>query len=214
MTDLEKILPQATLGKTLIIGCGALSHELVGLKKINGWSHIDLQCLDASLHNRPHMIAPMLNDLILKHKANYEKIFIAYADCGSSGEIAKVISDHNLSMLTGAHCYETFIGKEVFEDLMEEELGTFFLTDFLVKHFDRLVYKGLGLDKHKDLRDQIFGHYKRVLYISQTSDSRLVRKAKLAAKKLNLRFDYKNVGLEKLKTQLETQVLQFENESF
>lgn len=195
--------------RILILGCGALAREIISLKQLNSWDHIDLKCLDASLHNRPHLIAPTIRSEIKKYKKTYENIFIAYADCGTAGEIDEVLKNENIDRLSGAHCYETFVGNQKFEELMNEELGTFFLTDFLVMHFDRLVYRGLGLDRHKDMRDQIFGNYKRVVYLSQSNDLGLIKKAKLAAKKLNLKFFHQESGLGILKNQLETQVLQF-----
>ena len=195
--------------RILILGCGALAREIISLKQLNSWDHIDLKCLDASLHNRPHLIAPTIRSEIKKYKKTYENIFIAYADCGTSGEIDEVLKNENIDRLSGAHCYETFVGNQKFEELMNEELGTFFLTDFLVMHFDRLVYRGLGLDRHKDMRDQIFGNYKRVVYLSQSNELGLIKKAKLAAKKLNLKFFHQESGLGGLKNQLETQVLQF-----
>ena len=195
--------------RILILGCGALAREIISLKQLNSWDHIDLKCLDASLHNRPHLIAPTIRSEIKKYKKTYENIFIAYADCGTAGEIDEVLKNENIDRLSGAHCYETFVGNQKFKELMNEELGTFFLTDFLVMHFDRLVYRGLGLDRHKDMRDQIFGNYKRVVYLSQSNDLGLIKKAKLAAKKLNLKFFHQKSGLGGLKNQLETQVLQF-----
>ena len=197
--------------RILILGCGALAREIISLKQLNSWDHIDLKCLDASLHNRPHLIAPTIRSEIKKYKKTYEHIFIAYADCGTAGEIDEVLKNENIDRLSGAHCYETFVGNQKFEELMNEELGTFFLTDFLVMHFDRLVYRGLGLDRHKDMRDQIFGNYKRVVYLSQSNDLGLIKKAKLAAKKLNLKFFHQESGLGRLKNQLETQVLQFKS---
>ena len=202
---------QSKKSRTLILGCGALAREILALKKLNGWDHLDLRCLDASLHNRPQLIAPAIRRELKKYKKAYKNIFIAYADCGTAGEIDEVLKNENIDRLSGAHSYETFLGKQKFEELMDEELGTFFLTDFLVMHFDRLVYRGLGLDKHREMRDQIFGNYNRVVYLSQSNDLTLIEKAKLAAKKLNLKFFHQESGLGELKNQLETQVLQFKH---
>ena len=195
--------------RTLIIGCGALASEIIALKKLNGWSHIDLKCLDAALHNHPDLIAPSVDLEIKKYKKMYQKIFIAYADCGTAGALDEVLYSHKIERLSGAHCYETFSGEKNFENLMNEEVGTFFLTDFLVIHFDRLVYRGLGLDISEEIKKQIFGNYTRLIYLSQKNDSELLKKAKLAAKKLNLKFEHKNVGLAQLESQMERQILHF-----
>ena len=121
----------------LIIACGALAKEVLALKELNGWEHLHLTCLDAELHNRPDSIAPKLREKIAKNRQLYDNIFVAYADCGSGGAIDQVLEEEGIDRLPGAHCYSFFAGEENFAVLTEEALGTFYVTDFLVQHFER-----------------------------------------------------------------------------
>ena len=135
----------------LIIACGALAKEIVQLKKLNGWSHIKIQCLPAELHNRPEKIPAAVRAEIEKYRNAYEHLFVAYADCGTGGMLDQVLAEYGVARLPGAHCYEFFSGSEVFNALADAELGPFYLTDFLTRHFDRPVKKGLGLAQHPEL---------------------------------------------------------------
>ena len=126
-----------------------------------------------SLHNRPERIAPAVDAAIRKHGGNFGRIFVAYADCGTGGELDRVLAAHGVERLPGAHCYEFLAGTELFTALAEEELGTFYLTDFLVRHFDRLVRQGLGLDRHPELMPVYFGNYRKLVYLAQTDDAAL-----------------------------------------
>ena len=168
-----------------------------------------LKCLDAELHNRPHLIAGKLREKIAQHRNEYNNIFVAYADCGSGGEIDRVLEDENIERLPGAHCYSFFAGEQRFKEISEQELGSFYLTDFLAKHFERLVIKGLKLDQHPELRDQYFGNYTRVVYLSQEDNPSLRSLAKNAALFLGLDFEHEHCGYGDLQTGLESQVLKF-----
>ena len=126
----------------LIIACGALAHEIIALQALNGWNHMDLTCLDAELHNKPQLIAGKLRQKIAQHRDDYDNIFVAYADCGTGGAIDKVILEAGIERLPGAHCYSFFAGEKQFTAIAEQAIGTFYLTDFLVKHFQRLVIQG------------------------------------------------------------------------
>ena len=195
--------------RLLIIACGALAHEIIYLQKINRWSSVDLQCLDAELHNQPKLIPQKLRAVIDKHRSQYERIFIAYGDCGTGGEIDRLIKDYGkgIERLPGAHCYSFYAGEERFRQLSEQQLGTFYLTDFLVEHFDRLVIKGLKLDQHRELRDQYFAGYQLVVYLSQRLDEQLLDKARAAAEFLGLAFRHQHCGYGDLETSLHEQVL-------
>ena len=195
--------------RLLVIACGALAHEITQLKKLNNWCHIDLQCLDAELHNRPKLIPQKLRAMIDKNRGQYERIFIGYADCGTGGEIDRLIESYGLEVdrLPGAHCYSFYAGDERFSQLSEQQLGTFYLTDFLVEHFDRLVIRGLKLDKHEELRDQYFAGYQLVVYLSQRVDDKLLRKARDAAEFLGLAFSHEHCGYGALESSLHEQVL-------
>jgi hypothetical protein len=199
----------------LVIACGALAHEIVWLQKVNGWAQIDLQCLDAELHNKPKLIPQKLRAALEKNRGQYQYIFIGYGDCGTGGEIDRIIAQEidtgnkKIDRLPGAHCYSFYAGEERFNDLAEQELGTFYLTDFLVENFDRLMVKGLKLDKFPQLRDQYFDHYRLVVYLSQRLDTELVDKAKAAAEFLGLAFRHEHSGYGDLETGLQEQVLKF-----
>jgi len=201
--------PAAQSSPILIIACGALAQEIVQLQTLNGWNHLHLKCLDAELHNRPHLIAGKLREKIAQHRNEYNNIFVAYADCGSGGEIDRVLEDENIERLPGAHCYSFFAGEQRFKEISEQELGSFYLTDFLAKHFERLVIKGLKLDQHPELRDQYFGSYTRVVYLSQEDNPSVRSLAKNAALFLGLDFEHEHCGYGDLQTGLESQVLKF-----
>lgn len=201
--------PAAQSSSILIIACGALAQEIVQLQTLNGWNHLHLKCLDAELHNRPHLIAGKLREKIAQHRNEYNNIFVAYADCGSGGEIDRVLEDENIERLPGAHCYSFFAGEQRFKEISEQELGSFYLTDFLAKHFERLVIKGLKLDQHPELRDQYFGNYTRVVYLSQEDNPSVRSLAKNAALFLGLDFEHEHCGYGDLRTGLESQVLKF-----
>jgi hypothetical protein len=183
---------QATV---LLIACGALAKEIVALQKRNGWSHIKIQCLPAELHNRPEKIPAAVRATIEEHREHFEHIFVAYADCGTGGQLDQMLAEFNIERLPGAHCYDFFAGETVFAKLGADEPGTFYLTDFLTQHFDRLVKKGLGLDKHPELTTAYFGNYKRIVYLSQTKSDKLAALAAEHAQYLGLEYEHKHTGL-------------------
>jgi hypothetical protein len=201
--------PAAQTSPILIIACGALAQEIVQLQTLNGWNHLHLKCLDAELHNRPHLIAGKLREKIAQHRNEYNNIFVAYADCGSGGEIDRVLEDENIERLPGAHCYSFFAGEQRFKEISEQELGSFYLTDFLAKHFERLVIRGLKLDQYPELRNQYFGNYTRVVYLSQEDNPSVRSLAKNAALFLGLDFEHEHCGYGDLQTGLESQVIKF-----
>lgn len=178
----------------LVIACGALAREIAALKNRFGWRHVDVQCIDARLHNRPERIADRLREKIRDNRGRYEHMFVAYADCGTRGEIDRVLATENVERLPGAHCYQFFAGSERFDALAEAEPGTFYLTDFLARHFEKLVVRPLKLDTHVELRDACFGHYTRLVYLSQTKDAELERRARQAAEYLGLAFEHVHCG--------------------
>lgn len=191
----------------LLIACGALAKEIVALQRINGWSHIKIQCLPAELHNRPEKIAPAVQAEIEKHNANFKKIFVAYADCGTGGQLDALLKQYDIERLAGAHCYEFFAGSAQFAEVSNEEPGTFYLTDFLTRHFDRLVKQGLGLAEHPELMSQYFGNYRRVIYLSQDDSPELQAMAQEHADYLGLDFEHRHTGLRPMQAQLAEQVV-------
>ena len=187
----------------LIIACGALAREIQQLIDINGWTDVDVQCLPADLHNRPDQIPKRVLDKIQSNRDRYADIFVAYADCGTGGLLDGMLEQFGVERLDGAHCYQFYAGSDVFEQLHDAEPGTFYLTDFLVRHFDRLIMDGLGLDRHPELKDTYFRNYTRLLYLSQMETPELVTKARCAADRLGLHFEHRSTGFGELETDLD-----------
>jgi hypothetical protein len=183
----------------LVIGCGALAPELVELTRRAGLPAMDLTCLPASLHNRPELIPEAVTARIRRAREDgYDRIFVAYADCGTGGLLDQVLEREGVARLEGAHCYEVYAGRAAFAALAEEEPGTFYLTDFLARNFDRLVVRGLGLDRHPELLPLYFGNYRRLVYLAQTDDTELASRARDAADTLGLAFERRLTGLGEL----------------
>ena len=175
----------------LVIACGALAKEITTLIDINQWSHLRVQCVPAKIHNTPEQIPDAVRTLIHKARDKYTHIYIAFADCGTGGLLDTVIREENVERLPGAHCYEFFAGSEAFAEMSDDELGTFYLTDFLARHFDRIIIEELGIAKHPELRDMYFGNYKKLIYLAQTDNPELMQMAQDAASKLNLEYEYR-----------------------
>jgi hypothetical protein len=186
--------------RVLVIGCGALARELVAVIDQAGLSNVDLTCLPATLHNRPGGIPAAVRAKVRAARPRYERIFIAYADCGTGGLLDAMLRDEGVERLPGAHCYEFYAGSAAFAAMADEEPGTFYLTDFLARNFDRLVWAGLGLDRHPELLPTYFGNYRRLIYLAQTDDPGLVRAARRAARRLGLAFELRRTGYGELAT--------------
>ena len=180
--------------RTLIIACGALAREILALIDRQGWTHLELTCLPASLHNRPGLIPGRLREAIEKAQGRYRDILVAYGDCGTAGGIDAVLDEFGIERFAGAHCYAAFAGLGDFDAMMDEEPGSFFLTDYLVRHFDTLIIRGLGLDRHPELQSAYFGNYKRLIYLAQTDDEALTDAARIAADRLGLVFERRRTG--------------------
>lgn len=181
-------------GKVLLIACGALAHEVTALIRANRWSHMVVQCLPAKLHNTPQLIPEAVRAKIRAGRGRYERIFVLYGDCGTGGLLDQVLAEEGAERIGGAHCYEFFAGSPAFEQLAHEEAGSFYLTDFLARHFERLVIQGLGIDRHPELMPLYFGNYKRLVYLAQSTDPARLARARAAAERLGLAFEYRFTG--------------------
>ncbi len=179
-------------GRVLIVACGALAHEILAVKAANRLDHIDLHCLPAILHNHPEKIAPAVEAAIAARAGGYMRVFVAYADCGTGGDLARLCDRLGVGMIEGPHCYAFFEGLDTFAD--RDEIDAFYLTDFLARQFDAFVTRPLGLDRHPQLRDMYFGHYTKVVYLAQTDDPDLTARAQKAADKLGLAFERRATG--------------------
>ena len=180
----------------LILACGALAKEIIVLSEQVGASadRLVLHCLPAKLHNRPAEIAPRVDAYLSEHRAEYDRVLVGYGDCGTGGALDKVLLKHDAQRLPHAHCYEFFATSVLFSEITEAEIGSFFVTDSLVRHFDRLVMEGLGLDRMPHLRDIYFGNYRDLVYLAQTETPGLQAEAREAAEKLGLNYVYRLVG--------------------
>jgi hypothetical protein len=192
--EAEAQLPGCAGARTLVIACGALAREIVCLQR-GPLAHIDVACLPAKLHSRPERIAGAVRRKIAENRARYDAIVCLYGDCGTGGALDDVLREEGVARIEGAHCYEFFAGATDFAEMMAQEPGSFFLTDFLVRHFDRLVIAGLGLDRFPQLRDDYFRHYRRLIHLAQVEDAELTAKAAAAAGRLGLAFERRFTGL-------------------
>jgi hypothetical protein len=184
--------------KTLLIACGALAREVTTLIHTNKWDHMVVTCLPAHLHNRPEKIPEAVRAKIRSGRRLYDHILVLYGDCGTGGLLDKVLAEEGVERIPGPHCYEFYTGVADFSALSEAEPGTFFLTDYLVRHFDRLIIKGLGLDRYPQLLGDYFGNYRLLVHLAQTEDAALRIKAQAAAERLELGFEYRFTGLQGL----------------
>lgn len=182
----------------LVIACGAIARELVQLQRLNGWTHIEFQCLPAELHNTPDRITGAVEAMIIQEQDRYDDIFVGYADCGTGGLLDSMLDKYSIGRIPGSHCYEFFSGTDLFEQLADEEPGTFYLTDYLVHSFDRLIKEGLGINKHPQLKDTYFGNYRKVCYLAQTESETLRAQAQEHARYLGLDYEYRFCGLDPL----------------
>jgi len=184
----------ARTGRVLLIACGALAHEILALKRRNGWDHLDLQCLPANLHLWPDRIADAVEAAVLEHRNAYDNIFVVYADCGTGGLLQARCAALGVEMVEGPHCYAFFEGVAAFAARAETEFTAFYLTDFLVRQFDAFVWRPMGLDRHPELRDMYFGNYTKLVHQAQTDDPALDAKARDCAARLGLAHERRFTG--------------------
>jgi hypothetical protein len=186
----------------LIIACGALAREVAALRRANGWTELDIKCLPAELHNRPERIPAEVRAQIQAARGHYRSIFVAYGDCGTGGALDRVLAEEGVERIPGAHCYEFYATPAIFEALADAEIGTFYLTDFLLRHFDRLVIRGLGLDRHPELLPTYFGNYRKLVHLAQSPGADTRAQAQAIAQRMGWQFEYRQTGLGLLKDNL------------
>ena len=179
--------------RVLVVACGALAkefrHLIAAFDRNDSGPAIDLECLPAKLHNRPELIPDAVRKRVRAARGRYRSILVGYADCGTGGLLDKVCQQEGVERLPGPHCYELYAGAEAFAQLHEQELGTLYLTDYLVRHFERLIMEGLGISDHPELQEVYFNNYTRLVHLSQAPDPELDRLARRAADRLGLRFE-------------------------
>jgi hypothetical protein len=194
--------PVKAAPRTLLIACGALAREVAALTRANGWTNLDVRCLPAQLHNRPERIAPAVRAEIQANRERYAHMFVVYADCGTGGGLDAVLKEEGVERLPGAHCYEFLSTAQVFAQLSEAEPGTFYLTDFLLRHFERLVIRPLGLDRHPELASEYFRNYRKLVYLAQAPRPGAIEQAQRIADSFGFTFEYHFTGYGELGTRL------------
>ena len=188
--------------RQLILACGALAREILEILSVNGLSHVTLRCLPAGLHNTPDRIPEAVRAAIEEARTQFDDILVGYADCGTGGQLDRLLAGEGIARLEGPHCYAFYSGVSDFLGRGEADMRSFFLTDFLVRQFDTLVIEGLGLDRHPELRDSYFGHYEGLVYLSQTPDASLLEEGRRAADRLGLAFEHRPVGFGDLEKEI------------
>ena len=186
----------------LILACGAIAREVLAVIRLNEWTHVDVKCLPAKLHNTPKQIAGAVDAKLTELAGRYDQVFVAYADCGTAGALDIVLNQHNVERLPGAHCYGFLAGNDAWDAMQEDEPATFYLTDFLARHFESLVVRGLKLDSHPELVPMMFANYKRLVYLAQTDNAALRERAEKAATFLGLAFELRRTGYGELQPSL------------
>lgn len=178
----------------LMLACGALARELMAIRDMNGWRHLDLHCLPADLHLRPEKIPDAVEAAVRRFQHKYDRIIVVYADCGTGGLLQARCAELGVEMIPGPHCYAFFDGIAAHAARAEQEFTSFYLTDFLVRQFDAFVWRAMGLDRHPQLRDMYFEHYERLIYLAQTDDPELDERARAAAARLGLAYERRLTG--------------------
>jgi len=190
-------------GSTLLLACGALGKEIVWLIEANGLTHLDVQCLPANLHHMPSKIPEEIRSQIRANKDRYEKIFVVYGDCGTGGVLDRVLEEEGgIERIPGPHCFSFFWGNDAFARYGEDEISTFYLTDFFCRAFETFVWQALALDRHDSMVEFVFGNYEKLVYMPQTENPELEEKAQEIAQRLGLTYEKRFVGYGDLETAL------------
>ena len=194
---------RSTHEKVQIIACGAIAREILAVCRQQGLTHVDLNCLPAIWHAYPQKIVPGLEQAVREaRQAGFTRIFFAYADCGTGGDIDRLCEREGIARIPGPHCYSFFDGNDDFAARGDDDIFSFFLTDFLARQFTAFVVEPLGLDSHPELKEMYFGHYRKLVYLSQEEDPLLQVKAREAADYLGLEYEYRFTGYGDLTTAL------------
>jgi hypothetical protein len=184
--------------RLLVLACGALAREVLAIVQANGWEHVEVRHLPPKLHATPRRIPRALEEALQEATGSYDRVFVAYADCGTTGGIDEVCERYGATRLEGAHCYAVYAGLAEWDALQEEEPGTFYLTDFFVRNFDSFVGRPLGLDRYPELICDILGNYRRVVYLAQIDDPDLRERAEECAASLGLEFEFRQTDYGRL----------------
>ncbi|MER9305648.1 DUF1638 domain-containing protein [Mesorhizobium sp. M0293] len=181
--------------RLLVIACGMIAREVLAVKEQLGLDHLDLTCLPAEFHFYPDRIGPAMDQAIEKAKAEgYTNIFVGYADCGTGGLLDRICEKHGVERMAGPHCFAFYQGMEAYAKIADDDMMSFYMTDFLCRQFDAFFMKPLGLDKHPELIKDYFGNYEKLIYLAQTNDPELDKVAEKAANMLGLVYERRATG--------------------
>lgn len=190
--------------RLLVIGCGMIAREVLAVKDQLGLDHLELTCLPAELHYHPDRIPTAMDKAITEAKAEgYRHIFVGYADCGTGGLLDRVCERQEVERIAGPHCFAFYQGLTAFEERGDADMTSFYMTDFLCRHFETFFIKPLGLDRHPELARDFFGNYEKLIYLAQTDDPALDRVAEQAAAMLGLAYERRATGYGDLVAALE-----------
>jgi hypothetical protein len=184
----------------LVLACGALVRELTDIAGLHQLDGVSIECLPASLHNRPEHIPDQVRARLAMACDQYEKVLVGYADCGTGGLLDRVCEEFEVERLPGAHCYEFFAGAARFAAVNDPDPTAFYLTDYLARHFDRLIYQGLGIADHPELRDMYFGNYTRMVLFAQRGGAEVLGYAAAASERIGLPLEIIETGYGELES--------------
>ncbi|MGI9501061.1 MAG: DUF1638 domain-containing protein [Geminicoccaceae bacterium] len=167
----------------------------------NGWHHLDVTCLPAKLHHTPGLIPEAVRLKIRRARCRYQKIYVLYGDCGTGGLLDRVLAEEgNVERIPGPHCFSFFMGNDAFASSAEDDISTFFLTDYFCRYFEKFVWQALGLDRRADMVEFVFGNYRKLVFMPQVEDDDLEGKARAIAARLGLAYEYRFCGYGDLKS--------------
>ncbi|MBZ0161595.1 MAG: DUF1638 domain-containing protein [Notoacmeibacter sp.] len=193
--------------KLLVIACGMIAREVLAVKEQLALDHLDLTCLPAGHHFEPQKIPADMERAIAKARADgYDRIFAGFADCGTGGMLDKVLEKHGVERIAGPHCFAFYQGLSAFEAKGDDDMTSFYMTDFLCRHFETFFIRPLGLDRHPELVADYFGHYEKLVYLAQTDEPELDRIAVNAAQMLGLVYEKRKTGYGDLASALDSAV--------
>lgn len=193
--------------RVLILACGALAREIRDIARLHELDNVTLECLPASLHMTPELITPAVRERLARHGDEFDRVLLGYADCGTGGHLVDLCGELTcesmvVEMMPGAHCYQFFAGGDAFLAMHDGDPTAFYLTDYLVKHFERLIIGALGIAEHPELEEMYFGNYTKMIYLAQTDDPVLDEKAQAAATRLGLGFERIATGYGELESEI------------
>ena len=188
-------MKRAAPEKVLVIACGMIAREVLAVKDALKLDHIDLTCLPADFHYYPDRIPAAMDQAIIEARAaGYRHVFAGYADCGTGGQLDRVLERHGVERVAGPHCFAFYQGLDAFATVEDADMTTFYMTDFLCRQFDAFFMRPLGLDRHPELAKDFFGNYEKVVYLAQTDDPALDAVAENAARWLGLAYEKRRTG--------------------